>query len=287
MGWLAKFLQIDRRWIFLAIAVAVVIPFIWPMGLPVVVTKPVQDLYDAVDAIPPNSQPLFISVDYAPSTVPELDPMTYAILRHAFSKDIRVVVLTLDPAGYGLAERALETVAREYGKERNRDYAYLGFQPGIATVVLGMGVDIAGIFPEDAYGTPLSEIPVMNGIKNYDQVPLLVTIASSGVIEAWVIYAHQPYDANIGAGVTAVMATDYYPFLDTGQLVGLLGGMRGAAEYETLVEHPDAGVRGMDSQSVIHILIIALIVLGNVAYFGTRKRRQQEAAQDAKQDAAA
>ena len=285
MSLLGKFLLIDRRWIFLAIGIAVLVPFFLPMGLPVVVTKPVQDLYDAVDAIPPNSQPLFISVDYAPSTVPELDPMTYAVLRHAFSKDIRVVVLTLDPAGYGLAERALEAVAAEYGKERNRDYVYLGFQPGIAAVVLGMGISIQNVFPEDAYGTPLSEIPMMKGINNYDQVPLLVTMASSGVIEAWVIYAHQPYGARIGAGVTAVMATDYYPFLDTGQLVGLLGGMRGAAEYETLIEKPDAGVRGMDSQSVIHILIIVLIVLGNVAYFGTRKRGQ-EPVQDAKQDSA-
>lgn len=274
MAGIEKLLQIDRRWIFVAIAIAVVVPFIWPMGLPVVVTKPVRDLYNAVDAIPPNAQPLFISVDYAPSTVPELDPMTLAILRHAFSKDIRVVVLTLDPAGYGLAERALETMAKECGKERNKDYVYLGFQPGIAAVVLGMGIDIRNVFPEDAYGTPLAEIPMLDGIKNYDQIPLLITLASSGVIEAWVIYAHQPFDAQIGAGVTAVMATDYYPFLDTGQLVGLLGGMRGAAEYEVLIEHPGAGVRGMDSQSVIHILIIVLIVIGNVAYFGSRKRRQ-------------
>jgi hypothetical protein len=106
------------------------------------------------------------------------------------------------------------------------------------------------------------------------------------VIEAWVIYAHQPFDAQIGAGVTAVMATDYYPFLDTGQLVGLLGGMRGAAEYEVLIEHHDAGVRGMDSQSVIHIFIIVLVVVGNIAYFSSRKRKTV-VKQDTTQDAAA
>ncbi len=163
---------------------------------------------------------------------------------------------------------------------------YLGFQPGIAAVVLGMGIDIRNVFPEDAYGTPLTDIPMLDGIKNYDQIPLLITLASSGVIEAWVIYAHQPYDAQIGAGVTAVMATDYYPFLDTGQLVGLLGGMRGAAEYEVLIKHEDAGVRGMDSQSVIHVLIIVLIVVGNIAYFGSRKRKP-EVKPEVKQDAAA
>jgi len=281
MNRLGKFLQIDRRWIFLAILIAVLAPFIWPMGLPIVITKPVQDLYNAVDAIPPNGEPLFISIDYSPSTVPELDPMALAILRHAFSKDIRVAVLTLDPAGYGLAERALEAVAAEFGKERHKDYVFLGFQPGISAVVLGMGINIRNVFPEDAYGTPLSEIPMMEGIRNYDQIPLLITLSGTAVVEAWVIYAHQPYDAQIGAGVTAVMATDYYPFLDTGQLVGMLGGMRGAAEYETLIDRHDAGVRGMDSQSVIHILIIVLIVVGNVAYFGSRKRAPETAGGDA------
>jgi hypothetical protein len=274
MGGFDRILQIDRRWIFLAIGIAVVIPFFFPLGLPVVVTKPVRDLYNEVDAIPPNSDPLVISIDYSPSTLPELEPMATAILRHAFSKNIRVAVLTLDPAGYGLAERVLNATAAEYGKEKDKDYTFLGFRPGIVTVILGMGVDIATVFPEDAYGTPITEIPMMQGIRNYDDIPLVISISGSSVVEAWVIYAHQPYQAKVGAGVTAVMATDYYPFLDTGQFVGLLGGMRGAAEYEELIKHQDAGVRGMDSQSVIHIMIIVLIVVGNIAYFSSKKRKQ-------------
>jgi hypothetical protein len=69
------------------------------------------------------------------------------------------------------------------------------------------------------------------------------------------------------------MATDFYPYLNAGQLVGLLGGMRGAAEYEGLIQHPDQGVRGMDSQSVIHLLIIVLIAIGNAAYFVSRRTK--------------
>jgi hypothetical protein len=58
----------------------------------------------------------------------------------------------------------------------------------------------------------------------------------------------------------------------------MLGGLKGAAEYEKLNE--DSGVRqerkrasiGMGSQSIAHILMIALIILGNIGYFITQRR---------------
>lgn len=275
----AKILDIDRRWIFLLIGIAVVVPFFFPLGLPIVVTDPVRTLYDAVDEIPENSSPLLLSIDYAPATLPELEPMSIAILRQAFEKDINVMVMTLHPAGYGLAERAMMQVAEEYDKVYGEDYCFLGFQPGLSAVILGMGVNIRNVFPNDAYDTPLDDIPMMDGVRNYDDVPLVISLAGWSAAEAWIYYAREPYRQNVGAGVTAVMATDFYPYLDTGQLVGLLGGMRGAAEYEVLVGQPDRGTLGMDSQSIIHVLIIILIVLGNAAYF-TAKRHKKLAEQE-------
>jgi hypothetical protein len=63
------------------------------------------------------------------------------------------------------------------------------------------------------------------------------------------------------------MATSFYPFLSAGQMVGLLGGLKGAAEYEMLIDKPGMGQRGMDAQSVCHLVIILLVIAGNVGYF--------------------
>jgi hypothetical protein len=276
MSWADKVLSIDRRWIFLAIGIAVTIPFFFPLGLPVVVTSPVQSMYDAVDGLEPDSNPLLLSIDYAPATLPELEPMSVAILRHCFEKDVNVAVMTLHPAGYGLAEDVLLRIAAEYDKVYGEDYVFLGFQPGVSAVILGMGINIRNVFPEDAYGTPLDDLPLMRGIRNYDDIPLVISLAGWSAAEAWVYYAYQPYRQRVGAGVTAVMATDFYPYLNAGQLEGLLGGMRGAAEYEELIEKPDQGSRGMDSQSVIHLLIIILIAAGNAAYFISRRSRKAD-----------
>ena len=73
-------------------------------------------------------------------------------------------------------------------------------------------------------------------------------------------------------GVTAVMAPKLYSFVESGQMTGLLGGMRGAAEYEALAGHPDLAVLGMNAQSLVHILVIVLIILGNIAFFTSRRQ---------------
>ena len=69
------------------------------------------------------------------------------------------------------------------------------------------------------------------------------------------------------------MATDYFPYLQAGQVIGQMGGLRGAAEYEVLLTEngitpsTDKAFRGMDVQSAAHILIILLIIMGNIAFF--------------------
>ena len=74
---------------------------------------------------------------------------------------------------------------------------------------------------------------------------------------------------------TAVMAPEQYPFLDSGQLSGMLTGMKGAAEYEQLIEAPGLGMPAMAGQSAAHLYIFLLIVLGNLSLIvGWLQRRR-------------
>ena len=54
-------------------------------------------------------------------------------------------------------------------------------------------------------------------------------------------------------------APEFYPYLQSGQLLGLLGGMAGAAEYEKLDRRARTRPRkGMDAQSLAHLFIVVL-----------------------------
>lgn len=277
MNWLAKLSKIDRRILFLLIGAAVVIPFFRPLWLPVHVTEHVQNVFNFVESIPADGQTLLISMDYSPETFPELYPMNLAILRHCFARNVKVVGMTLDPRGIGIGEMAIGTAAAEYDKKYGEDYVYLGFRPGIVAVILGIGEDIKRVFGTDNYGTDLDSLPMMAGVSNYDDISLVVTLASSSIPESWISYANSRYRQLIACGVTAVMAADFYPWLQTGQFIGMLGGLKGASEYELLVEgagytrERKTATIGMDAQSVVHVLIVLFILLGNVAYFASRR----------------
>ena len=53
-------------------------------------------------------------------------------------------------------------------------------------------------------------------------------------VEDWYVFGKDKYKFELGGGCTGVMAPGLYPLLRSGQINGLIGGLRGAAEYEIL-----------------------------------------------------
>ena len=255
--------NIDRRIIFVLIALSVLIPIFVPIRLRIHVSPPAQGLYDAIDHLPPGSNVL-MAFDYGPSTMPEVYPMSLAILRHAFSKDLKVIAMALWPEGASIAQDAFRTVAEdEFHKEYGVDYSNLGFKTGGLVVIQAMGTSIPAIFPTDQAGRPVETFPIMEKIKNFDDIGIIVDLSAGDPgIPQWVMIARDRYHKKVGGGCTAVSAPGFYPYLQTGQLVGLLGGLMGAAEYEALVDHPDSATEAMPSQVLSHTVIIIFILIG-------------------------
>lgn len=270
-------LKLDRRIIYTFVFLCVTFPFYvdWP-HIEVEVSKEVEDTFQVIDRIEPNGNPLIISFDYDPASAAELTPMAVAVLRHAFSKGIRVLAISLQFTGQGagIATEVVPRIAAEYGREQNVDWAFLGFQPNAQVAMLQMGESIRKTFPVDYYGTPIEQIPLMESVQNYDQIPAVLTLASTAVGEFWAVYPGMRYGITVLAGLTAVYTADIQPFYQSGQIKGILGGLKGAAEYETRIGKPGDGMAGMRSQKVVHYMIIAFIILGNVAYLQSKRRKR-------------
>ncbi|MGB3341059.1 MAG: hypothetical protein WBB37_06220 [bacterium] len=280
MDFFTKLTKIPRQVIYVVIALAVMFPLIIPLGLPIRVMPKAEKLYTAIDSLGARSKPILISCDFDPQSMPELYPMLIAVLRHCFARDIRVVVMALWPQGPGLAEMALGQVSGEYDKAYGKDYAFLGYKFGVTAILLGMGDNIKGVFPVDYYGTSLDSIEITSKMRNYNDLSMVVTLSAGDPgWRAWLLYAQARYHAPVGIGVTAVSAADVYPYVETGQVVGLLAGMKGASEYEILVhegkysEGKRTAVQGMDAQSLGHLIIMVFIIIGNIGYFATRRKK--------------
>ncbi len=283
MNFWIRISSLDRRWVYLLMALAVIIPFFVNITIPIKISPPSQNLYTFIDTLKPDSGPILISFDYDPSTQGELTPMAIAILRHAFSKNIKVITMSLYPTGIGIAENITSTVAKEFHKVEGKDYAVMPYAPGYSAVILSIGESIKNTFATDYYGNRTDTMPIFKNVKNFEQIPISISISGSSTPYAWITYGYTKYGEKIGVGTTAVSATSYYPYLRTKQVVGMLGGLKGAAEYETLVRkfyHVKGRAMatiGMNSQSMGHILMIILIILGNISYFAIRKQNKRSA----------
>jgi hypothetical protein len=78
--------------------------------------------------------------------------------------------------------------------------------------------------------------PDYEGINNYSEMNLAIEFSGSVAGSYWIVYARPKFGLNVAVGVTAVMAADQYPYLQSGQFIGMLAGLKGAAEYEKLVD---------------------------------------------------
>jgi hypothetical protein len=133
-----------------------------------------------------------------------------------------------------------------------------------------MGQDFRAAFPTDYAGTEIAEIPLLMNVRSLRDIPYVLSLSVGFPgIETWYVYGKEKYGFELGGGCTAVSAPRFYPLLNTGQINGLLGGLRGAAEYELLIGAQGKAIAGMDAQSATHFLIIFLIVICNVAHFLT------------------
>ena len=205
--------------------------------------------------------------------------MAEATFKQLFTKNCKLVVIGLWPQGPQQAEKALASALKdprfadkklEYGV----DYANLGFMAGEDVVIQKMNSDLPGTFPSDYKGNATVSLPIMQGVKNYKNFDFVINFSSGfpGTRE-WVQFCVDRSGAKMIAGNTAVQAPENYPYFRSGQLLGLLAGMKGAAEYETVSNQPGKGISFMGSQSVAHLIVMLFVVLGNVAYFASRRKR--------------
>jgi hypothetical protein len=273
---LASLEKLDRRWLFLVLGLLVLAPLLWPIGLPVVPSRPVIQFRDAIAAVPEGSTVL-MSCDYDPASRPELVPMTVTALRQLWDRHCRVVVTVLWNGGPALVNQTIESVANEYRARGVRlvdgvDYVNLGYKSGNEAVMVLMGQNVKSTFPVDQHGRSTSSLPILRDVRNYSSFALLVNISAGypGTKE-WVQQVNSRFHLPMVSGCTAVSAPEYYPYLQSGQLRGMLGGMAGAAEYEKLRGERGPATHGMDAQSLAHLFIAACIVLGNVVHWGRRR----------------
>ena len=263
---------VERRIVFLYVGIAIALPLFMSISQEIGISDEVREVYDAVLELPAGSKVL-VSFDFDPPSAPELQPMAEAFITLCFQRDLKVIIIGLWPQGPQQANMAVDIALSrpdiaakqlEYGV----DYVNLGYQAGAEFVIQRMGSSFQSMFKTDYRGRPYEDIPLVKNVKNFSNIDYSLNLSAGfvGTVE-WVQVAVDRYGLRMGAGNTAVQAPTVYPYYNAGQLIGLMGGMNGAAEFERLADLRAKATRFMLSQSLAHVIVIAFVLIGNVAYF--------------------
>jgi len=244
-------------WIFLIIGLGVAIPLIlgWPLpaGQPML-WRGVESGFAAVDRLSPGAR-VQILWAYDPATAGELDLLSAPVLRHLLARGVTLEAVSLLPNGPATARRVFAEVIAA----RQPDLAALGaarelsvrFLPGGATVLPLVGTDAADL--------------------------AIVFAAQAEDVQQWLEQVTPVNRAPVLAVTSAGADPPLRPYLDSGQLVGLVSGYDGAYHYQELLgETPLATVRAMRSQVAAQgygaLALLAIILLGNLAALLTGRR---------------
>lgn len=282
MSLLERLERVDRRFVFAIVALTLSVPFFfnWEACIDVQITPPVESAYDFVEALDPGSRVL-VSFDYGPSTVAEIGPGAVAIVKHLMRKRARLVVIALWPDAPALAREMVSRVADDAGYAVFEDWVFLGYKYGGPTgsgVIEPLGTSFQSVFPwtVSVPGGPsrsTAQVPLLEGVSGYKDFALLVSF-SAGVpgVKEYVQMANSRYKIPVISAVSRVTAPEMYPFLNSGQLTGLVAGVSSGAEYEKLLDERGLAHGILPVQSVTQIAIIVLVLLGNLLHFLSGRR---------------
>jgi Double zinc ribbon len=260
------------RWIYavmlLAALVALFLPTDWAgLGLAVNNSTPTAGFYDRLQALAPGSTVL-LAFDYETGQAVELDPAARVIVGDLARRQVNVVALSTLPVGAQLAQNILNETARQNTQwQPGRNFVNVGYIPGAEAGLRRLAENWPAADQLDFENQPLGLSPLAAHVKGLRDFALVIEFAGSDKNLQWWMEQVQPrHETTFVAAVSAAADASARNYRDAKQLAAFLRGMQGAAEYELFLNQPGLTVRLMDAQSILHVVLFALIVVGNLAF---------------------
>ena len=277
---------IDRRWIYLLVWILVLGPVLRPIGMPIAVTPGTREFYNWLNKLGPDD--IVLSVwETGFSAYNELKGGIIAAHRMIIEKGAKMCVVFSTTEGraifqmvFGDPERNIPGIltpdleAHDY--KYWEDYIVLGYVFVNDAAVISMGNDFQGYIHNDWEGRPIKG-SFLDRIKTAGDFSLIVDFSPGMQTVTLISNYAMPYGTPMIAGAIGVCIPLWSPYLDTGYLKAILATTRGGAELEYLTGHPGPGLQAMDAFTLVHYMLIAFIIIGNIGYFGwSRKARVKE-----------
>jgi hypothetical protein len=268
-----RFETIPRQAFYIILLGLMVFAFLFPMGLPIRLGETSKSFYQEIENVPDGSV-IIVDISYGPSMAAEFTPQAIAFLHHVFSREIKVLLTSFEPQGPMTVQGIIDEINPEtrYNKKYGEDWMYYGFRAGGGVAIAELAKDLH-FFNDDYLGAPLSELPIMQGLTDHNDIYMIISVASSSGTsgtELWVQQWAVPYKTKLLSVIFKMMIPRFMPYIQAGQISSYMGGIDAAASYELLINIPGKGLSYTDALTYSQLMIIVLILIGNIGYLMQR-----------------
>jgi hypothetical protein len=250
--------------------------------LPAAVPNETIGAVQAIEAVPADA-PVLLVFDYQPSTVGEMEVAGASLLDHLLLlKHPHLVLLSTSPTGSALAERFMSTTLADRTRNyvRGVQYVDLGYLPGGLAGVYDFAQNPSGTMPLGADSKPVWQSTVLAPVTRFSDFAAVIVLTDS--VESGRVWIEQSAssrgESSMVIAASAQAGPMLLPYVDSGQVNGLISGINGAAG----AEQANGGLPGFvrrywDAYSEGLYLAVLLILGGGLWNFwlGIQDRRAQ------------
>lgn len=269
-----KLQKIPNAPILALFTIFMVLPVLVPLNLPIGVPVMTREFYDYLLDMPEGSKILFMS-QLSGFNYGDLAPLCAATLKLVTSSPnhLKVIMVFQSASAINFWQIMKDTYEielppdREYGVEYVEFGFFIGAERGWATTC----DDFRAMFPTDRFGTPVEDLPIMDGVYTAADWDLMLFPNSwSGLMDYIIRHAYGRYGVKVmimPAGMCAMSAAAYYPHVSPGMPIGAGGG----AQLEKLQGYKSWGTVVADSFSLMSVLTVVLACLQIIGDYMERR----------------
>jgi hypothetical protein len=249
--------------------IVIIIPVLYPLGLPLVISAPTRGFYNTINELPEGSI-IVIDAGGGFASFDEFESSMTAMFKVLCSRDLKWFAWGMTMDGAVLVDVILENVKPEerFGKVYGEDFLILPYISGEEMAVASVAANTQQIATKDYYGNDLSQYPLWSELGGANDYALLITISGGCLnMDQETRQWYSQYGLNIlsiNMACCSPMDMNYFPNV----MPGGLWGVKGGTELEVLSGFPGPGARISDAQNFGLFPFILFLILGNIGYFG-------------------
>lgn len=285
-----KLQSLPKFWLYAILILVTSAPLFVTIPIPNRPLPEARRFFDNLNAIPEGSTVLVAS-DWTNSTRGESAGEFRSLLRILMRRNIKFAVYTTaDTQAPQVAKDVITSINVERQKagekpyEHWTDYVIAGYLPNAEAAANAIQNDVAGAFSSkkdsDLTGQlqPVMQSPVLANIKSVGDFKYVIIVTGSNTSKVTI---QRITGAPLMMMVTGVMGPETLVYYASGQLQGLVVGVKGSYDIETLMQaqwptstNLDNGALYLPALHFAILLLIVMVIIGNIGMFMSKRAKR-------------